>query len=189
MTYREKVLSELEKAKRGEYLVSVYKWEDLEALLVGVVRQVSETHFRLDNLSPDAEWEDDVDTIAIDEVYQLDSGTPYLHRLTTALEHSDRLTAPPVTPKVRSQEKKRTALKQANEGGHVARVSLKSDGRQDVLVYEVGEDFVEFAMVYESGEVESGSNVLPLKYVKWVQVGSRSQEIVELSMNPRGRRS
>ena len=186
MNYRERVLLELESALKDEYLVSVYKWEDLKCLLVGAVREINDTHFKLDNVSPDAEWEDDVDTIAIDQVYRIDSGNSYLNHLTTALERSDELNAPIGTTKVKSLAKKRAALQQICGGDDVARVSLKSHGRLDVLIYEVGEDYIEYATIHDGGEVESGSSILPLKDVKWVQIGSRSQEIVKLAMKLRG---
>lgn len=182
MTYREKVLTELRKAKSSGCLVSIYKWEELDALLVGRVIMVSDTHMKLDNLTPDGEWEDDVSKIALDEIYQFDVGTPYLNRLTAAADMQGSLSRDIDDTRYAEETQIKRMLEGACESKDVVTVSLPEDGKVDVLVYEVGADYFEFAAVYESGEVESGSNIVPLRFVEWVQIGTRTQELIELTL-------
>ena len=180
MDYRKKVLTELRKAKRGGYLVAVYKWEDLEACLVARVIKVSDLHVQLLEISPEAEWDKQPTTVSIAKVYELDVGTPYLDRLTQVTQPGVKLSMPSKTTRFMSVSRKRSALMQACKACEVATVSLQGVN-DNVIVYGVGEDYFEFSVIEENGEVVSGSFFVPLRFVKWVQVGSRRQEIVQLT--------
>ena len=180
MDYRKKVLTELRKAKSGGYLVAIYRWEDLEACLVARVIRVSDLHVQLLEISPEAEWDKEPTTVPITKVYELDVGTRYLDRLTQVTQPGVKLSMPSKTTRFMSVSRKRSALMQACEAREVATVSLQGV-KDDVIVYGVGEDYFEFSVIEENGEVVSGSFFVPLRLVKWVQVGSRRQEIVQLT--------
>jgi hypothetical protein len=172
--YSEHIVDMLRQMAEQKKLVAIHENNnDFESFVVGFVARVGNEDMLLRAYNPQGQ-EDGMHVIWLAHIQSLHWDSDYLRRIQYLIENPIELHSS--LEKVNGDECMSGALSAARDGGAMITVHFHDAEKLSGLVSEIGEDWVEFEVILDTGQTD-GYKLIPFYMIARLDIGGISEQV------------
>lgn len=174
--YREHIVDMLRQMAEQKKMVAIHENpHDFESFVVGYVQHVTDEQVNFRGFNPRGE-DDGILAIHLDQIASIHWDSDYLRRVQYLSEHPITLHPPIASLLSADAESLSSILTAAQESGTMITIHFLDADKLSGLVSSVGEDWVEFEVILDTGQSD-GWKIIPFYKIGRLDVGGIEEQV------------